>query len=115
MKILIVEDNAPMRRMIRSLAETFAEEVFDCDDGEAAVTEYRNRLPDWVLMDINLKATDGIAATQKICGEFPQAKIMIVTNFDDENYRRSAQAAGAAGFLLKDDLYLLQKILGAEQ
>lgn len=115
MKILIVEDNAPMRRMIRSLVESFAEEIFDCNDGEQAISEYKNLQPDWVLMDINLGKTDGITATRSICKEFPKAKIMIVTNFDDQSYRQSATEAGAVKFLVKDDLYLLKKMLFSEQ
>lgn len=115
MKILIVEDNAPMRRMIRSLVEPFAEEVFDCDDGETAISEYKNHLPDWVLMDINLKKMDGITATRNICKEFPKAKIMIVTNFDDWSYRQSAKEAGAIKYLVKDDLYLLKNMFDSEK
>lgn len=115
MKILIVEDNAPMRRMIRSLVESFADEVFDCVDGEQAIFEYKNLQPDWVLMDINLGKMDGIAATRNICTEFPNAKIMIVTNFDDQSYRQSAKEAGAVKYLVKDDLYLLRKMLFSEQ
>lgn len=114
MKILIVEDNAPMRRMIRSLVEPIAEEVFDCDDGETAIAEYKNHLPDWVLMDINLKQMDGITATRSICNEFPKAKIMIVTNFDDESCRQSAKEAGAVKYMVKDDLYLLRNMLVAK-
>lgn len=115
MKILIVEDNAPMRRMIRSLVERFADEVFDCDNGEQAIFEYKNLQPDWVLMDINLGKMDGITATRSICKEFPKAKIMIVTNFDDQSYRQSAKEAGAVKYLVKDDLYLLKKMLFSEQ
>jgi CheY-like chemotaxis protein len=114
MNILIVEDSPGMRRMIRSLVEPFAAEVFECADGDAALSAYRKHHPDWVLMDIRLKESDGIAATRQICAADPQARVVIVTNYDDINLRAAATEAGARAYVLKDNLYTLPSILNRQ-
>jgi DNA-binding NarL/FixJ family response regulator len=111
MNILIVEDSAGMRRMIRSLVAPLAAEVYECADGDAALSAYREHRPDWVLMDIRLKQSDGIATTACICAADPKAKVVIVTGYDDAGLREAATEAGACGYVLKDDLYTLPSLL----
>ncbi len=113
MKILIVEDSIPMLKMIRRIIAGCTEEIRDCDDGAAAVVMYSEQRPDWVLMDIELKQTNGIAATRQITNNFPEAKIVIVTNYDDDNLRQEATCAGACGYVLKDNLLALPSFLHA--
>jgi CheY-like chemotaxis protein len=114
MNILIVEDSAPMRRMIHSLVAPLALNIFECSDGGEALAVYQAHQPDWVLMDLRLGQVDGITATQKICDAYPQAKVVIVTNYDDPALRAAAADAGASGYILKDDLYQLPLILQAK-
>lgn len=114
MNILIVEDSLRMRRMIRSLVASFAAEIFECADSDAALSAYREHHPDWVLMDIRLKESDGIAATRQICAADPQARVVIVTNYDDINLRAAATKAGACGYVLKDNLYTLPSFLNRQ-
>ena len=111
MKLLIVEDNARMRQLIRSVVEGLAGEVFECSDGVDALAAYTRHLPDWVLMDIEMPKLDGIAATLEIKTAFPQAQIVIVTQYDDAKLRQSAQSAGACGYVLKERLLDVLKIL----
>ena len=114
MKILIVEDSPPMARMIRRVIADCAAEIFDCDDGAAAIVLYAARRPDLVLMDVELKQMNGIAATGWIRQDYPDAQIVIVTNYDDDNLRRAATAAGARGYILKDNLLALRPLLGEQ-
>lgn len=95
MNILIVEDSAPMRRMIRSLISPLTETIFECADGGDALRIYPRHQPDWVLMDICLKESDGIAATEQIRAADPRAKVLIVTGYEDKNLRTAADRAGA--------------------
>ena len=53
-KILIVEDNASMRSVIKNLVQPYTEAVYECDNGKSAVEEYAIHTPDWVLMDIKM-------------------------------------------------------------
>jgi DNA-binding NarL/FixJ family response regulator len=62
-------------------------------------------------MDIRMKVMDGIAATREILRAFPRARIVIVTDYNDATLRQDAVAAGAVGFVAKDDLTALRSIL----
>ncbi|MCA1849471.1 MAG: response regulator transcription factor [Acidobacteria bacterium] len=111
MKILIVEDNASMRRLIKSIVADLADVVNECSDGAEALAAYTKHRPDWVLMDIKMKELDGIAATRSITALFPGAHVMIVTDYDDEKLREAARSAGACEYVVKEDLFALRRIL----
>jgi CheY-like chemotaxis protein len=111
MRILIVDDNAEVRRLIKSLLADIADEIDECDNGAAAVRLYERRRPDWVLMDVFMKEMDGLAATKLIKELDPAAKIVIVTNHPDKRTRQAAAEAGATAFLGKDELLSLIHLL----
>jgi CheY-like chemotaxis protein len=111
MHLLIVEDNPKMRRMIRSIVADLADRIDECEDGGEAFAQYSESRPDWVLMDIHLKETSGIAATREIIAAFHEARIIIVTNYDDAHFRESARRAGAVDYVLKENLLDVRRIL----
>jgi CheY-like chemotaxis protein len=111
MKVLIVDDNQPVRLLLREYLPPSVNEVFECGDGSKAVALYRKHLPDWVLMDWEMPEMDGITATRAIIAEFPQAHICMVSAFDDADIRTAALSAGACEFVLKDNLSELEIIL----
>jgi len=113
MTVLIVEDNAEMRRLLKSFVRPLAETAYECDDGAEAETLYAELQPDWVLMDIEMPRVDGIAATRRIKAAFPAARIVIVTNYDEADLRAEALAAGACGYVLKENLVELRRLLSA--
>ena len=55
-------------------------------------------------MDIEVEPVDGLVASRAILAAHPEAKIIILTNYDEPNYRAAAKAAGARAFVLKDHL-----------
>ncbi len=109
--VLLVEDNLAMRALIRSLVEEISPTIHECGDGASAIALYTRFRPDWVLMDITLERLDGIAATRAIRRLDPAARIIIVTEHGDEAHRHAATAAGACGFVLKENLLDLQLLL----
>ncbi len=111
MKLLIVEDNPAMRRLLRRMLADLAEEVTECSDGKEVLDTYTRFQPDWVLMDIEMAEIDGICATRQLIAAFPEAKVVTVTNYDDRVLRTQAQQAGACGYVLKDDLLELRRLL----
>jgi CheY-like chemotaxis protein len=111
LKILIIDDNQEMRRTIRQVVGRPGDEVVECDDGNDALASYRNLKPDWVLMDINMKGTNGIEATAQITAYDPSAKVIIVTDYGDTNFRAAAKKAGAASFVLKENLFDIEPII----
>jgi DNA-binding NarL/FixJ family response regulator len=111
MKLLIVENNPSVRRVIRSVVATIADEIYECDDGADAAPAYAAHKPDWVLMDIAMKNVNGITATKLIKDQYPDAKIIIITNFDEPDLRESALQAGACGYVLKENLLEARRLL----
>lgn len=104
MKLLIVDDNDGMRLMIKSVVGELAINTYECSDGIDALASYAEHMPDWVLMDVKMKEMDGVSATRQIKAVYPEAKILIVTDYDDEGLREEARTAGACGYVLKEDL-----------
>ena len=111
MTLLIVDDNDHMRLLLRNIVTDLADEISECSDGEEALSFYKEHQPDWVLMDIRMKDVDGLTATRQIKAAFADAKIIIVTNYDDQYLRQAAQQAGASEFVLKENLLEVRRIL----
>ena len=111
LKLLIVEDNPAVRRVIRSIVAALAEDIFECEDGLQALAAYHAHRPDFVLMDVAMNGLDGIAATRQIRATDPDAKVIIVTNYDEADLREAARAAGACDYVLKEDLLTLRQLL----
>ena len=110
---MIVDDNPDMRRLIRSIVGDLAGSVYECADGAQAFQAYATHEPDWVLMDIEMGPLDGITATREIKSAFPAAQIVIVTEYDDPDWRQEARNAGACAYVLKDNLPEVRRILQA--
>ena len=111
MKILTVDDNATMREMIRSVLPEVFDEIRECEDGSEALDCYNSFLPDWVLMDWEMKLVNGLAAMRRIIVNFPDARVILVTQHDDPELLAAAYEAGAKGVVLKDDLPTLRSLL----
>jgi len=86
-------------------------EIREASDGADALEAYAAFLPDWVLMDIKMPNSNGIAATRLIRSFHPQARIIIVTSHDSSEMRQEAQAAGACAYVLKENLLDLRGLL----
>lgn len=113
MKLLIVEDNPSMRQLIKAVVADFAHAPAECGDGDEAVDAYAAAQPDWVLMDLQMARVGGLEATRRIRSAWPQARIVILTQYDDPHWRQAAQAAGACDYVLKENLLDLRRTLGA--
>ncbi len=100
-----------MRRTIKRVACEFTDEIVECDDGAFAFAAYRQHLPEWVLMDVEMREKDGLTATREICAAYPKARVVIVTNYGDAAMRAAATQAGAIGYVVKENLLELRGIL----
>jgi two-component system response regulator DegU len=107
MLIQIVDDSANMRSAIKSVLNGVGVEFIEAGDGDEAVAQYASRKPDVVIMDIRMRKMDGITATRAIRTLSPAARVVMVTQYDDDDLRAAARAAGAEGYVLKDDLSVL--------
>ena len=109
--ILIAEDKAEVRRMIRKLIEDIDASIVECSDGGAAIDAYESNHPDFVLMDINMYPIDGLTAAKEILRRHPEAEIIIVSQHQDAQTRETALAIGVTAFVGKDDLTPLRDLL----
>ena len=114
MTFLIAEDNLRMRESIkRTILKVIPNHhtVHEATDGGAAIELYERAHPDWVLMDIQMEPVDGLVASRTILAAHPDAKIIILTNYDDAGYRQAAKAMGTRAFILKEHLNEIPTIL----
>ena len=109
--ILIADDNSDVRRMIRSLLEEADADVVECSDGRAAIAAFDELLPDWLLMDINMLPVDGLTAMRTILVKHPEARIIIISQYQDARTRDTALAMGAYAFVGKEDLMELRELV----
>ncbi len=108
---MIVDDNARMRSTIRDTVAEEQDEVFEYENGLQAVKAYGLVRPDWVFMDLLMDEMDGLTATKKIREAFPDARIIIVSNYDGIPFRTEAQTLGALMYVLKENIASLPSMI----
>lgn len=113
-RILVVDDHQIVRQGIRSLLSNHPEFdiVGEAADGPTALKQVQQLLPDVTLLDIRLPGESGLEVLRQIREVQPEAKVLMLTSFDDEEYVLNALRAGAQGFVLKSvsDEMLVQAI-----
>jgi DNA-binding NarL/FixJ family response regulator len=109
-RVLAADDHAIVRDGIANLIETQSDMhlVAEASDGREAVEQFREHHPDITLMDLQMPNVSGIDAINTIRGEFPDARIIVLTTYAGDIQVKCALQAGAQGYLLKD---LLRKEL----
>ena len=111
MTVLIVDDSPQFRALIRAVLTDLVDEVHECADGDEAVAAYSARRPDWVLMDLQMTRMGGLEATRRLVANDPTARVLIVTDYDDAHWRAAATEAGACGYVLKENLLEVRRLL----
>ncbi len=103
-RVLVVDDQALVRSGFRMILEERddIDVVGEAENEREAVDAALRTSPDVVLMDVRMPELDGIEATARILAERPDARVLILTTFDLDEYVARALRAGASGFLLKD-------------
>jgi two-component system, NarL family, response regulator LiaR len=103
-RVLIADDHAVVRQGLRTFLELQddIEVVADVADGEAALRAAEEHEPDVVLMDLVMPGVGGVEAIRLLRKARPQARVLVLTSFLDDDKLFPAVRAGAAGYLLKD-------------
>ncbi len=101
--VAIVEDNAVMRESFRQWIDASPDFrcVFACATAEEALAELPRLKPDVILMDVHLPGASGIACTARLKEELPEAQVIILTVYRNQELIFQALQAGALGYLLK--------------
>ena len=114
MTVMIIEDHVKMRTLITKVLESELPElqtIILCDSGKKAIELYHKNNPNWVVMDIDIKNIDGLAATQRIIEIDPTAKIIILSQYDDPEYQQMAIELGAVDYVNKENLNHVTKLM----
>ena len=103
-RVLCVDDHPLVRKGIASILsnESDMQLVAEAGDGKEAVDRFREFHPDVTLMDLRMPRMDGVAATQAIRKEFPDARIIALTSYDGDQDIYRALEAGVRGYMLKE-------------
>ena len=103
-RILLADDHTLFRRGIRTLIDDMRdmEVVGEGANGQEAVSQARELVPDVILMDIQMPVINGIEATRNILQENPHIGVVLLTMFDDPESVFSGMRAGARGYVLKE-------------
>ncbi|MFJ3881372.1 response regulator [Streptomyces sp. NPDC090077] len=103
-RVLIVDDQMMVREGFSVLLNAMEgiEVVGEAVDGRQAIAQVAALGPDVVLMDIRMPVMNGLEATRQIVAADTEAKVLVLTTFDLDEYVYQALRAGASGFLLKD-------------
>jgi DNA-binding NarL/FixJ family response regulator len=104
--ILIVDDNVDFRKRVRSTVspEPGLKVIGEAQDGERAVLETERLHPDVVLMDVRMPRMNGLEATRRIMERAPATRVIILSQFDIDEYRQAARSSGAADFIIKKSI-----------
>ena len=103
-RILITDDHAVVREGLRTLISTEPgmEVIAEAEDGVQAVLKARTYNPDVILLDMAMPRMDGLEAINEIKRENPEAHILVLTSFSDDDRVFPAIKSGALGYLLKN-------------
>ena len=108
---LIADDHPQVRALIRDILDAPERSFVECGDGAAAVEANLKHQPDITFMDIDMPVMDGLTATRSIVQRRPEARIVIVTQYDDARIQELSLASGAVAFLTKSQLHTLPSLV----
>jgi len=102
-RVILADDHTLVRAGMRALLEKLpkVEVVGEAGDGRQALQLVKRHRPDVVLMDISMPGLNGLDSSQRMTVEYPDARVIILSMHDNEEYYWRALKAGAAGYLLK--------------
>ncbi len=104
-RVMVVDDQTMVRAGFRLLLadESDIDVVAEASNGRDAVAQAARFRPDVILMDIRMPEMDGLEATRRILASDAEARVLVLTTFDLDDYVFEALRAGASGFVLKDE------------
>jgi len=112
-RTLIVDDHADFRRRLKEFlaSEPEIEVVGEAGDAQEAILKARELQPDLVLMDVRMPGINGISATRQLKDEMPELKVLMLSLYDIDEYRKAALDSGASGYVVK--IKLVQELIPA--
>jgi DNA-binding NarL/FixJ family response regulator len=115
MKLMIIDDHAGMRSLIRKLIEAPGDSTFECASGDEALRAMGEFRPDCVTIDISMPGLCAFKAAQGIRAVHPATQVIFVSDHDQMEYRRAALEAGADGYVTKENLSQLYLLVATKR
>ncbi|MCR5108838.1 MAG: response regulator [Lachnospiraceae bacterium] len=103
-KAMIIDDEEPVRIAVNKLADWKkynVDEIYQAENGMEALKSMRELRPDIIFVDMNMPVLDGVRFLEKASKEFPDARFIVISGYDDFSYAQSAIRYGAVEYLLK--------------
>ena len=115
MNIAVIDDDKLVALSLKTILESTGKITVAAmgESGREAVNLYRKHKPDVMLMDIRMEGMNGIEAGEIILKEYPDARILYLTTFSDDEYIIKALNMGAKGYILKQDFESIASALEA--
>lgn len=106
-KIFLVDDHTLFREGLRFLLsdDELISEIYEAENGKVLLQNILDIKPDIILMDIEMPEMNGIEATKECCKIYPEAKVIALSMYANENFYTEMIDAGAKGFLLKNSKF----------
>ena len=105
MNVIIVDDDFLVVDALKTIVEAAGINVIATGaNGEEAIALAREYRPEVIMLDIRMQPTNGMEATRAIMAEDPDAKILLITTFQDEEYIAGALSLGCRGYILKSNI-----------
>jgi DNA-binding NarL/FixJ family response regulator len=104
-EIILADDHRMMRQGVRRILEEQPglKIIGEAGDGLELLALMKKNVPDLVIMDVSMPNLRGIEATREVKSQFPKVKVLILSMYKDKDYLAQAIAAGADGYILKED------------
>ncbi len=96
-----------------SLLVDIADSIYECSDEAEAMAYSSEYKPDWILMEIKIVEGNVPESVKQLESAFSQARIMVITNYDDCYSREAARKSGASAYVTKDNLIEARRLLSA--
>lgn len=104
MKLLIVDDHADTRALIREFIGHLAGEIAESASGEAAMRQCLECLPDLITLDLRMGLIDGLAVLEFVRNVCPSVHVVVVTQYEDQQLQTMVKRQGAARCFSKSNL-----------
>lgn len=113
MKLLIIDDHAGARRLIREIATCPEDRVCECASGAEALAVAGGYRADFATVDLMLRDISGFETLRALRAAAPDTRVVVVSSYDEPELRKAALALGATAFVPKERLTDLRRVIAA--
>ncbi len=115
MKIMIVDEDKNFRNYLKAMINAHNDQCIELIDALYLNEDYENYRPGLVVIDLQMKKINGFTAAGKLLKEFPEARIAVLSSFEDGPLRAKAERMGIKNFIPKEYLFEFYEIISSDE